>query len=149
MIRRRPEVWIILGILISLGVIIIPTLVSGTSKGDSRNLLEDAASVSSELIFSTYLEGTSYDTITEMVIDSQGDIYLTGHTESTDFPTTEGAFDRSHNGGTEDWFPIDAFVMKLSGDGQEIFYSTFLGGSGDDYAISIAVDNEGSAYVAG
>jgi len=102
-----------------------------------------------DLQFSTYFGGQGYDYMADIAIDANGYIYITGTTESIDFPTTEGAFDRSHDGGTLEWLPIDAFVMKLSSDGQEIIYSTFLGGSGDDYGSDIEVDDLGNVYVAG
>jgi hypothetical protein len=102
-----------------------------------------------DLQFSTFIGGSEFDLVRGMAVDANGDIYITGNTESTDFPTTEGALNTTHNGGAMEWLPIDAFVTKLSSDGQEIIYSTFLGGSGDDYGWDIAVDDQGCAYVVG
>jgi hypothetical protein len=79
-------------------------------------------------------------------VDTSGDAYVTGSTGSSDFPTTEGAFDTTHNGGT------DAFVAKLNpgGSGEsDLTYSTFFGGSEGDTAGSIALDASGASYVTG
>ncbi len=144
--RRRLEIWVILSLIISINFMTMTTLAeSRTNKQSMRS----KTILSSELEFSTYLGGRGYDFIRGMAIDSHGDIYIAGNTESVNFPTTSGAYDESHNGGAMEWLPIDAFVMKLSGDGQEIIYSTFLGGSGDDYIFDIVVDDLGNAYVAG
>ena len=68
---------------------------------------------------------------------------MTGATDSTDFPTTAGAFDTTYNG------LGDAFVTKLDASGAALVYSTYLGGSGIDGGHGIAVDGAGSAYVTG
>jgi len=97
------------------------------------------------LAFSTYLGGSASDEAHGIAVDSAGAVYVTGNTNSTDFPTTAGAFDRTFNGGSS-----DSFVVKLNPDGATLAYSTFLGGSsGEDRTAGIAVDGSGSAYVAG
>ena len=68
---------------------------------------------------------------------------MTGLTQSTDYPTTPGAFYRTFNGNG------DAFVTKLSASGSALAYSTFLGGMSDDEGSGITVDREGRAYVTG
>jgi Beta-propeller repeat len=69
--------------------------------------------------------------------------YVTGFTQSADYPTTRGAFDRTFNGDT------DAFVTKLNASGSALAYSTFLGGTRTERGFGIAVDEEGKAYVTG
>jgi hypothetical protein len=79
-------------------------------------------------------------------VDASGDAYLTGSTGSADFPTTDGAFDPTHNGGT------DAFVAKLNpaGSGEsDLIYGSFFGGSEGDTAASIALGASGASYVTG
>jgi hypothetical protein len=98
----------------------------------------------SALLYSTYLGGTDADFAYAIAVDSAGAIYVAGETDSTDFPTTPGAFDTSNNGGTN-----DAFVAKLDASSSTLVYSTFLGGTHTDYADAIAVDSPGRAYVAG
>ena len=98
------------------------------------------------VIYSTYLGGSAGDAGIGLAIDGSGNVYVTGYTESDNFPTTEDAYDTSHNGGP------DVFVTKLDPDGDDLIYSTYLGGStagsGDD-ALRIAVDASGCAYVTG
>ena len=96
------------------------------------------------LLYSTYLGGSLSDLGLGIGVDAGGAAYVTGQTRSTDFPTTTGAFDTSHNGGTD-----DAFMSKLDATGSMLSYSTYLGGSGLDRGFAIAVDAAGAAYLAG
>jgi hypothetical protein len=96
------------------------------------------------LIYSTYLGGRLHDSGQGIAVDASGSAYVTGWTESPDFPTTADAFQTSHAGGRE-----DAFVTKLNATGTALIYSTYLGGSGGDRGIGIAVDGSGNAYVTG
>jgi hypothetical protein len=75
-------------------------------------------------------------------VDSTGTAYVTGYTQSSDFPTTLGAFDTSFN-------VSDGFVTKLNASGSALVYSTFLGGTSNDYVQAIAVDSAGAACVTG
>jgi hypothetical protein len=97
----------------------------------------------SELLYSTFLGDSSLDIGRGIAADAAGSAYLTGETSSADFPTTAGALDTSYNGGT------DAFVTKLNASGSVLTYSTFLGGSATDLSAGIAVDAAGSAYLTG
>ncbi|MCZ7573429.1 MAG: SBBP repeat-containing protein [Ardenticatenaceae bacterium] len=96
-----------------------------------------------DLLYATFLGGSSDDWGTAIVVDGAGAAYVTGWTGSPDFPTTPGAFDPSFNGG------YDAFVVKLNATGTALHYATFLGGSGWDGGFAIAVDGTGAAYVTG
>ena len=96
----------------------------------------------SKLLASTYLGGTSDDFAHGNVIDPQGNIYVTGQTESLDFPTTPGAYSTSfHNG--------DVFVSKLNWNLTELVASTYLGGVGDDAGNAITIGLDKKIYVAG
>ncbi|MGD0075341.1 MAG: SBBP repeat-containing protein [Candidatus Binataceae bacterium] len=100
------------------------------------------------LVYSTYLGGSgtvfgSGDTGYAIAVDSTGAAYATGMASSADFPTTAGAYQRANNGFA------NAFVTKLNPAGTALVYSTYLGGSDDDYGVSIAVDSSLSAYVTG
>ena len=107
------------------------------------------------LIYSTYLGGSSNELVHAMAVDSQGNVYLAGETVSADFPVTAGAF-QTRNAGTPGndcsiftgCYQPDGFVTKLDSSGK-IVYSTYIGGSGADAALGIAVDARGNAYVAG
>jgi hypothetical protein len=89
------------------------------------------------------LGGSSEDQGFGIAVDGNGHAYVTGWTVSTDFPTAN-ALQVAHAGGG-----IDAFVTKLDPVGSALVYSTYLGGSGGDFANSIAVDPAGNAYVTG
>jgi len=94
------------------------------------------------LSYSTYL-GASNDELGQgIAVDRDGQAYVTGGTTSTDFPINNPA-QGELAGGT------DAFVLKLTADGQQLVYSTFLGGDGFDIGLGIAIDDEGRAYVTG
>jgi hypothetical protein len=101
------------------------------------------------LAYSTYLGGsnplTAADVGSGIAVDGAGSAYVTGWTKSSDFPTTPGAFDTAHSGGSDP----DAFVTKLEASGAALAYSTYLGGAGGDFGEGIAVDSVGSAYVIG
>ncbi len=97
----------------------------------------------SDLLYSTFIGGGSYDQAVGIAIDSSGNAYVTGHVYSTDFPATPGSFDTSFNGNG------DAFVAKLNAAGNDLLYATFLGGGSLDWSNAIAVDSGGNAYVTG
>jgi hypothetical protein len=99
------------------------------------------------LIYSTYLGGSSLDSGSSIAVDSSGSAYVTGTTYSPNFPTTSGATETTCQGCSMG--ESDAFVTKFSPNGSALAYSTYLGGKKDDYGISLAVDNEGNAYVTG
>ena len=96
----------------------------------------------SALVYSTYLGGNGNDYGERIVVDSSGNAYITGITESTNFPTSLNPFQPSNAG------DADAFVTKLGSYGA-LVYSTYLGGSDWDGGLAIAVDDSGSAYVTG
>ncbi|MFO0984974.1 MAG: SBBP repeat-containing protein [Planctomycetota bacterium] len=95
------------------------------------------------LTYSTYLGGSGLDDARDVAVDSTGAAYVTGITESMDFPATGGAFDNGANGAA------DVFIAKLSAAGSTLVYATYLGGSGVDWGFGIAVDGSGAAYVTG
>ena len=95
------------------------------------------------LDYSTYIGGSGQDYGTNIAIDGSNNIYLTGHTSSSDFPTTVSAYDTSYNNN------IDIFVCKLNSSGTSLDYSTYIGGSSQDYGESIALDDMNNAYVTG
>ncbi len=99
----------------------------------------------SGLVYSTYLGGNGLDQGVSMVIDSSTNAYVAGGAGSSNFPTTLGAFQPSSAGGSR-----DAFVTKLNPTGSSLVYSTYLGGSGDDFGLGIAHDSfTNNVYVIG
>jgi hypothetical protein len=99
----------------------------------------------SSLIYSTYLGGTYQDEAYDIAVDASGNAYVTGLTNSADFPMWN-AYDGTTIGYPSDY---DAFVTKLSADGSSLVYSTYLGGIGTDDGWGIAVDTTGNAHVTG
>jgi hypothetical protein len=108
-------------------------------------IIDPIVNVTPTFVYSTYFGGTSRDSLAALATDASGAVYMTGSTQSTDFPT-EFAFQPVNHGGF--FSPTDAFVTKLDPNGA-VVYSTFLGGSDVDSATSIAVDGGGAAYVGG
>ena len=100
------------------------------------------------LIYSTFLGGTGTETASGIDVDSSGRAYVTGSTESINFPTTPGAFQRECNR-RSDGSCSSAFVTKLNANGSQLLYSTFLGGHGSQSGRGIAVDQAGHAFVTG
>jgi len=98
--------------------------------------------VGSALVYSTYLGGSGYDWGTGIAVDSSGNAYIAGRTESTDFPTAS-PFQATNSGNS------DAFIAKLNAAGSALVYSTYLGGSDLDQSNGVAVNSLGSAYLTG
>jgi hypothetical protein len=97
------------------------------------------------LVYSTYLGGSGQDIGSGIAVDGAGNAYVTGLTSSTNFPTMN-PLQAANSGGANGW---DAFVSKINAAGSALVYSTYLGGSGNDRGIGIALDSAGNAYVTG
>jgi hypothetical protein len=100
------------------------------------------------LVYSTVLGGNASDNTSDtafgVALDAHSDAYITGITAAADFPTTSNAVQPRYGGGLS-----NAFVTKINARGSAILYSTYLGGSGEDEGLGIAVDRAGSAFVTG
>ena len=96
------------------------------------------------LLYSTFLGGSGNDVIAGISLNSAGMAFVTGHTDSSDFPTTASAFKKSIPAGV-----TNAFVTALQPDGKSLYYSTLLGGSKNTSAFSIVVDPAWNAWVGG
>jgi Beta-propeller repeat len=97
----------------------------------------------SGLVYSTFLGGNGKDAGLGISVDPSGQAIVCGYTESSNFPTTIGAFDRTRGGAR------DAFLTKLNAAGTKLVYSTLLGGSLSDEAAGLAVDKNGNACLSG
>lgn len=95
--------------------------------------------------YSTFLGGSDGDFGYALAVDSSESAYVSGFTQSYDFPATPGAFDSTFNVG----YSGDAFVAKLSPNASALIYATFLGGTHHDSGEDIVVDAGGSAYLTG
>ena len=99
-------------------------------------------STASALLYSTYLGGNGGEYAYSIALDSSGNFYVTGYTAANNFPVSTNAYQVTLGGG------LDVFVSKFNSSGA-LVYSTYLGGSLDDWGYAIAVDNIGNAYVTG
>jgi Beta-propeller repeat len=101
------------------------------------------------LVYSTYLGGSNTDSPAGVAVDASGEAYVTGSTTSQDFPVVKPLQPQNNstqpltNGG------MNAFITKFDASGDALVFSTYLGGSNNDRAGSIALDSDGNAYVAG
>ena len=123
-----------------------PTVPGGLSIGNAGGFdafVTELSADGSRLMFSTYIGGSNDDSGNAIALDASNNVYVAGGTKSSNFPTTPSAFQTKFGGGS-----VDAFVLELSSTGSPLIYSTYLGGSGDDVAIGIAIDATG-AYVVG
>lgn len=112
---------------------------NGDQDGFVARLQPDGATLS----FSTYLGGALADSSVRVAVDAEQNVYVTGATYSSNFPTTVGAFQTTAVSG------LNAYVVKLPADGGRLIYGTFLAGSGDDVGYDVAVDAAGAAHVVG
>ena len=95
------------------------------------------------IVYCTFLGGNDSDIARAIDVDSAGNVVVTGGTWSTDFPTTNGVVDESHNGAR------DIFVTKLDTTGTVLSFSTFIGGSGQEESKEILLSSAGNSYVTG
>jgi hypothetical protein len=102
------------------------------------------------LTYGTYFGGADDEFGAGIAVDGKGNIVVTGHTYSLDFPISSGAFQTQRAAPDPDQSnAFDAFVMKLSADGSKLLYSTFIGGEYGDNVKALAVDGDGNAYITG
>jgi hypothetical protein len=122
------------------------TIFNGSS-GSQNGFITKLDSTGSNLIYSTFLGGQDNEEIRHIALDISNNAYVTGKTNSVDFPVTANAFDTSFNGYSA------VFVTKLNPIGSALVYSTYLGGGNSfpvgNYGRAIAIDNDGNAYITG
>jgi hypothetical protein len=111
--------------------------------GQSDSFITKFAADGQNLVFSTYLGGSDDDIAEDVIVDSSGYAYISGYTKSSDFPMSI-AYQSAYGGGT-----FDAFLTKFTLDGQNLAFSTYLGGSLQDHVYGMALDSYGFVYLAG
>jgi hypothetical protein len=119
----------------------VTNAIQATFVGTQYAFVTRLSSAGDRIIYSTYLGGGA-DSAHSIAVDGSGNAYVAGSTASTNFPTANAIQPTSGGGG-------DAFVTKLSPGGAALVFSTYLGGSGADYAEGIALDGATNIYVTG
>jgi uncharacterized protein (TIGR03437 family) len=122
---------------------VTPGVRQGALSGAQDAFVTKYAASGAALVYSTLLGGAGSEQGAAVAVDSGGNAYVTGFTDSADFPTTAAAFQAARGG------ERDAFVIKLNPTATALVYSTYLGSAGTDQGLAIAVDSGGAALVAG
>ena len=112
--------------------------------GASDGFVARVAATGSSVDWSTFVGGSQADRIRGMAVDSTGNAYVTGSTNSENFPSVNAQQTGPFR--PED---LDAFLVKVAPAGAPFVFATRLGGANDDRGLSVAVDAQGSAYVTG
>jgi hypothetical protein len=108
------------------------------------------SSVTGELMASTYIGGSKYENQRNIAVDNEGNVILTGNTNSTDFPTTPNAYNTNYNGGsTEQYWMGDIVLLKMNPELSNLIYSSYIGGSDDEHSAQVICDPEGRIILAG
>jgi hypothetical protein len=102
----------------------------------------------SSLLYSTFVGGSNHDAGLGIAVDGAGNAYVTGGTQSTDFPATTGAFQTSNNGGRDDPYSGDGFMIKI-GPAGDLLYATYFGGKQAEAGAAIGFDSGGNIVIAG
>lgn len=114
--------------------------------GKDDGFIAKITSDGTKLVYSTLFGGSENDFATGMTLADDNNIYISGATSSLDFPL-KNAIDNTFRGGTS--FGLDAFVARFNFQMNSFVYSTYLGGTGDDFATGIAVNSNGTSYTIG
>jgi len=133
----------IIGITMSSDFPISNPIQENHGGGDYDAFVAKLNAAGSVLSYATYLGGNDYDNGKRIAVDSAGAAYITGYTESSNFPT-HNPIQGSHGGGD-----YDAYAAKLNPSGNALVYATYLGGNDSDKSFDIAVDSAGAAHVCG
>lgn len=115
---------------------------NGSGAGNEDAFVAKLSAGGRTLLYSTYLGGSDQDAGSGIAVDGVGNAYVSGYTDSTNFPVSHAVQVRSGGGS-------DAFVAMLNPAGNALVYSTYLGGNQDDEGNAIAVDSAGDAYITG
>lgn len=121
---------------------VTPGVLGPVYRGDTDGFLYKLDLAANNLIYATYLGGSGADRPAGLAFEFHRPI-IAGATQSVDFPTTTGALAVSPQGG------IDGFVAKVAPDGRSLEFSTYLGGSGDDWAWGVAAGDDSTVFVSG
>ena len=113
------------------------------NKSGGKDIYVAKFDANGELVFATFIGGSSTEFEKDFKVDAEGNIYITGLTASPNFPTTDNALIKNLSGSQS------AYLAVLSADGKTLKYSTYLGGSKVDRGWALVIDDEGHAFVQG
>ncbi len=108
----------------------------------SRRSAGATLTVDPRLVFATHVGGSNFDRVEDVALDNAGRVVVVGSTQSPDFPTTPGAYNRTLRND-------DAFVVRLSPNGERVDFATFIGGTGTDAGFCCDVSSTGAILLAG
>jgi hypothetical protein len=117
--------------------------IQATHAGGTYDVVMTKLNPTGQMIFSTYLGGSGNDYADGLATDEVGNVYLAGHTNSTNFPTTAGSYQTSNQG------MYDGYVTKITPNGSAIVWSTYVGGRYGDESHDLALDSQGNIYLTG
>ena len=112
------------------------TRIGGRGLGDA--FVTKINATGDAVLYSAVIGGAGDDAANAIAVNEAGEVFLTGFNRSLAFPVTAGAFQDFYAGGSS-----DVFVARLNADGTALMYSTYVGGSFNDFANGIAIDAEG------
>jgi hypothetical protein len=121
-------------------------VLQGTYAGGSSDGYVLRVNANGQRVWSSYVGGANTDELRDVAIDGQANVHIIGNTNSTALSTL---FPLSPSGGGFAGGTRDVMYARINADGNRLFYRTFYGGSGEDLAFGLAVDNLGAAYFAG
>ena len=126
---------------------------SETLGGEQDCFVSKLPSSGQGLIFSTFLGGGGRDSCSAIALTKDGEVAIVGASDSTDFPTTAGAFQPALNPKPSPRFPTidfaDAVAAVLNADGSDLVYGSYIGGADDDFASAVAIDPTGKVWLGG
>jgi len=145
MLKRRKDTYRFF-VTATLSILLI-TISVGASYQSNTSKINTSQLTNNPLLISTFLGGGNNDgmyyTGINIIQDKQGNVFIAGTTESTDFPITSGAYSEEHNGNS------DLFVTKMNNDLTEVLASTYIGGSNNEEARGIEIDQNSNIFVCG
>ena len=112
-------------------------------KGNRDGFVAELTVSGDAFVYSTFLGGNNYDALYDICIDDDGNAYVVGDSFSSDYPTTNDAYDRTYHGG------YDIIISKLNPTGTALVYSTYIGGNDNDAAYFMSLDSERNVYFSG
>jgi hypothetical protein len=138
----------VVGFTTSINFPLVRPLQAGFAGGSDDAFIFKLSPAGNALEYSTYYGGNGSDEAVRVIVDDFGNAFFTGATASVNFPVVN-AFQPAHSSSFDAASVLDAFVVKLTPDGQAIDFSTYLGGSGNDSGTGIGLDSQENVYVSG